>query len=221
MPKRITSHPSGIPASVQRDRTITRVVTVWRNYLERYAFISHRVSAKNPKRAQIEKDYTIERKALAKEIRIIENDLLRWIAECTQHPDLYTPPIDTQKKHALDPALAFSPHDSMKMRHRKERAQHRLKTRRMQEESRGFNPALLSLHARFLRIYAMNKRRSWSTLNPQYRRMEGRAHTKTRHRVAQQIMDLEWKWLSALYERVCPDAPPPPRRIVNPSRYKP
>jgi hypothetical protein len=231
MARAITKHPSGIPVSVKRNGIIIRKISVWRNLLERFHFLSRRLppgapgSVQRRKKNETEKKNTQKRKELAIELRNIENDLLRRLGRITKHPDLYTPPtrsLPRSSRTVLPLELQFSPHDTMQELLRKERAQNKFRDALEISECKArLDPDTLSVRSRLLRIRASAQVRSWSSLNPLYRRREGRTHTQTRHRVAQELMDLEWKWLSALYARIFPDRPLPPRRIVHPSRYTP
>lgn len=220
---RLTKHPSGIPVAVRRDALLIKWVTVWRNKCERYHYLSKRTNPYHPNRAQREKANTIERKAVAAEIRAFERDIMRWLAEHARHPDIYTPTVqEAPLQNLTTPLEPFSPTDTPRIRRRKERAQkHRIQHLQQQikiESSRRHE----SVYANLVRQWHAARRQApgFST-GLAVRRQITQANTKTRHRVAVKIQDLEWKWLSALHARIFPNQPLPHRYHVTPSRFKP
>lgn len=216
MTKRSATHPSGIPVAVLRDSVLKKAMTTRRNLLERFAFLSKRINPYDPKRSEKEKTRTQERKDIAAQLRDIERDCMRWIGEYTLHPEIYTPSPKEKPLRNLAPKIERdSPHDSPRARREKEKARHKIR------------PVIEDIHAHDSRYDKLQwkwreaRRPSGSYLASVYRRAESRSKTKTRHRLAREIQDIEWKWLTALHERLFPESTVPPRHIVHPSRYKP
>jgi hypothetical protein len=83
------------------------------------------------------------------------------------------------------------------------------------------DPNTFSRYDQLKRRWREARQASGSSLNKLYRRQLVGSRTKMRHKIAQDIQDLEWKWMAALHDRLFPDTPQPPRRQIHPSRFKP
>lgn len=88
------------------------------------------------------------------------------------------------------------------------------------------DPLAVQSFSRFdvlLREYYRNRRIA-SQLHPQ-RNEVNRKRTRARHRIVEDIVALQWRWLSALFKAVHSDSPLPPKRktdyrVLRPKRLK-
>lgn len=83
------------------------------------------------------------------------------------------------------------------------------------------DPSTFSRYDQLKRRWRDARQQPGSSINPIYRRQMVQTKTKTRHSMAAQIQALEWRWMSALHERIFPNTPLPPRRVIHPTRYTP
>lgn len=88
------SPPIVISKSFARDGAVVRLITQWRNLLQDHAICRKRVRWTHPKASAIEKKRRRRRWELDDRIHEIEQQLLRWLAKETRHPDLYMPKMN-------------------------------------------------------------------------------------------------------------------------------
>lgn len=171
-----------IPISLCEDRASIALITQRRNLLLRFAYLNKRVPSLHPHRGEKERARTVERRDILERLRLIERELILWIAEVTHHPEIWTSPYTPQDVDPLD-ARAFSVRESK------------------------------------VRSWRLSKRRP----GPQHpkRKEVARIRTIARHRLADEIQELDFAWLSALTFRVFPHDPLPPRCVIHPRLFTP